>query len=371
MHSDSAPSLLHWQEHGQTFSAPWLSESRHAPPKAVLPVTHISAAAALQHLHQHTALLWRGDYHQGKQLLAAVKKRVRQKRKAAADFHTLRMQQAQQSRLFHLILVEILPGSVVNNRRAPDVRAALADVYGADNEAPFLLPLQALLGFIGAHEWHKKGVPVAALGGAHIHVPFGVFSPLRGEYLDLVAHAPLAPHWRNAWDIGTGSGVLAAILAQRGLNVTGTDTNPRALSAAAANLQSLHLNAQLQAADLFPAEGMADLMVCNPPWLPAQPTSDIETALYDPKHGMLRRFLAAAPARLNADGEIWLVMSDLAEHLGLRHADELPQWICDAGLRVVAKTDTVPQHGKAQRPDDPLYAARSRETTSLWRLAAA
>lgn len=362
--------ILHWQEHGRPASAPWRSESRHAPPKAVLPVTHIGAAAALQHLHRHTALLWRGDYHQGRQLLAAVKKRVRQKCKPAADFHTLRMQQAQHSRLFHLILVEIRPGGIVNNRRAPDVAAALADVYGTPDNAPFLLPLQALLGFIGAHEWHKTGVPVAALGGARIHVPFGVFSPLRGEYLDLVAQAPLAPHWRTAWDIGTGSGVLAAILARRGLAVTGTDTNPRALRCARANLQGLQLAAQLCDADLFPAEGTADLIVCNPPWLPAQPTSDIETALYDPKHGMLRRFLAAAPARLNAGGEIWLVMSDLAEHLGLRHADELPQWIQDAGLRVVGRSTAVPQHRKAYRTDDPLHAARSRETTSLWRLAA-
>lgn len=363
--------LLTWQEHGQTRCAPWRSDSRHPPPKAVLPVTHLNSAQALKHLHQHTALLWRGDYHQGKQLLAAIKKRVRHKRKTAVDFHTWRMQQAQHSRLFHLLLVEVLPGGIVYNRRAPDVRAALADVDGADNDAPYLLPLHMLLGLIGAHEWHQRGVPVAALGGARIHVPFGVFSPLRGEYLDLVARAPLAAHWRSAWDVGTGSGVLAAILAQRGLKVSGTDTNARALACARANLARLGFTASLACVDLFPAAGTADLIVCNPPWLPAQASADIETALYDPKHAMLRRFLQTAPARLNPGGEIWLIMSDLAEHLGLRRPDDLPAWIHAVGLRLIARSDTTPQHSKAQQADDPLHAARSRETTSLWRLTAA
>jgi len=96
-----------------------------------------------------------------------------------------------------------LPGEVgggfnLTTRRAPDVRAALADVYAEPNDAPFLLPLNQLLGFIGAHEWHKKGINIPRLNGK-IHVPFGVFSPLRGEYLDLIAQAPLAPNIQTAF----------------------------------------------------------------------------------------------------------------------------------------------------------------------------
>ncbi|MDK4591723.1 methyltransferase, partial [Kingella kingae] len=72
--------------------------------------------------------------------------------------------------------------------RAPQVQAALRDVFGTENSEPFLLPLNQLLGYIGAHEWHKKGVFVPALQHT-IHVPFGVFSPIRGEYVDLVAKA--------------------------------------------------------------------------------------------------------------------------------------------------------------------------------------
>ena len=196
--------VLSWQEHGEHRSAAWHSESRHQPPQRIEAVAQISAEQALSLMHQNTALLWRGDYHQGKQLLAAIKKRVRSHSKPAADFHRHRLQQSQHSRLFNLLLLEVQPGFTLANGRAPDVQAALADVYGSANETPFLLPLNALLGFIGAHEWHKQGVPVAALGGAHIHVPFGVFSPLRGEYLDLLASAPLPPHTQTAWDIGTG-----------------------------------------------------------------------------------------------------------------------------------------------------------------------
>ena len=45
--------------------------------------------------------------------------------------------------------------------------------------------------------------------------------------------------------------------------------------------------------------------------------------------------------------------------------------IARAGLRVVDRIDTRPRHGRAADASDPLHAARAREVTSLWRLAAA
>jgi hypothetical protein len=88
---------------------------------------------------------------------------------------------------------------------------------------------------------------------------------------------------------------------------------------------------------------------------------------------MLRGFLGGLATHLDArgdtKGEGWLVMSDLAEHLGLRAPHDLPAWIEAAGLRVVAKDGIRPRHPKAQDASDPLHAARSKETTWLWRLA--
>jgi hypothetical protein len=61
-------------------------------------------------------------------------------------------------------------------------------------------------------------------------------------------------------------------------------------------------------------------------------------------------------------------LSDLAEHLGLRSNEELHKWIADAGLSVIEKLDIAPKHAKSADQSDPLYLARSKEMTSLYRL---
>ena len=231
--------------------------------------------------------------------------------------------------------------------------------------------LRELQGLVGAHEWRKKGVPIAALG-ASIHPHYGVFSPVRGEYLDLVAQSPL-PSTELAFDIGTGTGVLAALLAHRGVQrVVATDCDPRALACARDNLARLDLAGVVEVvqADLFPP-GQAPLVLCNPPWVPARPASPVERAVYDEGSRMLRGFLAGLGAHLAPGGEGWLILSDLAEHLGLRTRDELLGWIAGAGLKVLGRTDVRPRHPKAADANDALHAARAAEVTSLWRLTVA
>jgi methylase of polypeptide subunit release factors len=253
-------------------------------------------------------------------------------------------------------------------RRAPDVRQACIEAYGA-GEVPSLVSLRELLGLIGAHEWRKKGVEIPALGG-RIHPHYGVFSPVRGEYVGLVAEAPL-PSLELAFDIGAGTGVLAAVLARRGVKrVVATDQDPRALACARENIERLGLAGQVEIleADLFP-EGRAPLVVCNPPWLPARANSPIEHAIYDPESRMLKCFLAGLAAHLEPGGEGWLILSDLAEHLGLRSREELLAAFDQAGLKAVGRMDVKPTHPRASDDTDPLHAARSAEVTSLWRLA--
>jgi hypothetical protein len=63
-----------------------------------------------------------------------------------------------------------------------------------------------------------------------------------------------------------------------------------------------------------------------------------------------------------------VILSDLAEHLGLRPRSELLAAFHTAGLKVVDRSDVRPKHPRACDETDPLHAARAAEVTSLWRL---
>lgn len=372
---------LHWTEADQPHSAVWHSQNGMPPPKhVVIADDTLSADAAYRLACEGTALLWRGDFHNARQLLQALVRRIDGKSRRAKKppkpaaspaeaFHLHRQAQAQRARVLGMLLIPFEADFRIPLRRAPDVRQACLEVYGEQSQA-FVASLRELQGLIGAHEWRKKGVEVPALG-ARIHPWYGVFSPVRGEYIELVAQAPLpAGATRLAFDIGTGTGVLAAVLARRGIErVVATDQDARALACARENIARLGLEKQVEVvqADLFP-EGRVPLVVCNPPWLPVRPNSAIEHAIYDPDSRMLRAYLQGLPAHLEDGGEGWLIMSDFAEHLGLRERDALPAMIAAAGLKVAGKIDTRPAHPKAMDASDPLHAARAAEVTSLWRL---
>jgi SAM-dependent methyltransferase len=341
----------------------------------------LTADAAYRLASEGTDLVWRGDYHNARQLLQAMARRADRKRKRAKPpasmleaFHMHRQAQAQRASILGRLLLPMEGDYQVPLPRAPDVRAACAQAWGPSDGTPRRVAMRELLGIVGAHEWRRKGVEISALGAPpdnRIHPHYGVFSPVRGEYLELVAKAPL-PSKELAFDIGTGTGVIAAVLARRGIQrVVATDLDERALACAQDNVQRLGLAPQVEVvkADLFPP-GTAPLVVCNPPWLPGRASSSLEHAIYDEDSRMLRGFLMGLPAHLDEHGEGWLVMSDFAEHLGLRAPGELASWIAQSGLRVIGRLDTRPRHPKAEDPSDPLHAARKKEVTSLWRLAA-
>jgi SAM-dependent methyltransferase len=376
----SGHAVVAWSEDGTQHIARWRSESGVAPPRRVQPVHDtLSAAAAHRMASEGTALLWRSDFHNARQLLQAMARRIdRKPRKAASPpadaFNLHRQAQGQRARVLGSVLVELEPDYSIALSRAPDLRQACREAWGATDAQRSVASLRELLGLVGAHEWRRKGLEVPALGGPpnnRIHPHYGVFSPVRGEYLDLIAAAPL-PSIELAFDIGTGTGVVAAILARRGVqHVVATDVDARAIACATENIVRLGLQERVQViqADLFPP-GRAPLLVCNPPWLPARPSSPLEHAIYDEDSRMLRGFLQGLAQHLTADGEGWLVLSDLAEHLGLRKREALMEMIRAGGLRVAARSEVKPRHPKMLDAADPLHPARAKEITSLWRLSA-
>jgi len=404
--------VIRWTEDGQPRSARWRSErGAPAPRRVVLADDTLSADAAYKLACEGTALLWRGDFQNARQMVQALARRIDKPPKAsklarvklkkdAADavsgvpagqaFHLHRQAQSQRARVLGMVLIEFGADYGIALRRAPDAKQACTEAWGpaaaaldaAADEAPgaSVASLRELLGVISAHEWRKRGVEIAALGKApnnRIHPHYGVFSPVRGEYVDLVANAPLpaCPTGKFvAFDIGTGTGVLSAVLALRAEvdQVVATDMDPRALDCARENIQRLRLPAPVKVmqADLFPPEGLASVIVCNPPWLPARPSSPLEGAVYDEGSRMLLGFLNGLAAHLAPGGEGWLILSNFAEQLGLRSRAELLAAIKAAGLKVLGRIDAKPEHPKAADASDPLHQARAAEVTSLWRLGA-
>ncbi len=317
-------------------------------------------------------MLWRGDFQNARQLLQALARRADRKAiKPAVSsndaFNLHRQAQAQHARTLGMLLLSFEDKYRIDLRRAPDVRQACAEAYGPA-DGPFVASLRELLGMIGAHEWRKKGIEIAAARG-RIHPHYGVFAPVRADYIQLVNETPL-PASTLAFDIGAGTGVLAAVLARRGFQrIIATDQDPRALICARDNLARLGFSGQVEVveADLFP-EGRASLVVCNPPWVPARPSSPLEHAIYDPDSRMLRGFLSGLAAHLEHDGEGWLLLSDFAEHVGLRSRTELLSMFENSGLDVAGRTEIRPSHPRAADRTDPLYAVRAAEVISLWRL---
>ncbi|HZE37236.1 MAG TPA: class I SAM-dependent methyltransferase [Stackebrandtia sp.] len=344
-------------------TARWLSAGHNPPPRRITPVgDRLAPAAAIRQASQGVAMAWPGGLGAARGLLSGMRRHWdRQPWTAtgdpATDFYRHRQDRRGRARILGMLLVEL----------GPDLADAVGSVYGAI-DGPCVASLTDLLGVMSAHQWRLNGVPVPALG-ARIHPHYGVFAPTRHEYVDLVAAMPIAGV-DAAFDIGTGTGVLAAVLAKRGVDrVIATDVAPAAVACARDNARRLGLadRVTVTRADLFPP-GRADLVVCNPPWLPGTARTTLDSAVFDKDSRMLTGFLHGLPQHLNPDGQAWLVMSDLAELLGLRSPTLLPRTFDDAGLEVVDRRDTPPGHPRSRAPGDPLAPYRAAERVSLWRL---
>ncbi len=374
--------VVHWREAEEEKSARWNSEKNLPPPKRIQVIDdRMTADTAYRLACEGTALLWRGDFQNARQLLQALARRLdkkwteRENQKPTLSptetFHLHRQAQSQRARTLGQLLIPFNADHSIPLRRAPDVRSACLEAYGPRTE-DYIASLRELQGLIGAYEWRKKGMEIPALQ-ARIHPHYGVFAPIRSEYVELIAAAPLpglVATQSVAFDIGTGTGVLAAVLARRGIQrIIATDQDLRALDCARENLTRLSFADQVEVvqADLFP-EGQAALIVCNPPWIPARPSSPLEHAIFDPDSRMLRGFLHGLKCHLTPGGEGWLILSDFAEHLGLRTRAELLEMIDAAGLKVLGHADIKPHHPRVSDTSDPLHAARHAELTTLWRL---
>jgi methylase of polypeptide subunit release factors len=350
----------------------WRSESDAPYPSKLVAVDdRLTAEAALQRVRRGEHLLYEGDFRNAKQLLSAMGRRLDRGRRAGAlslleQFRAERRARLLEHETLSRIVVKLDPPyKLLGLRKAPDVTAACTALWGPV-ALPTVVPLKALIGMLGAAEWYRTGLEVRGLPGK-LHPHYGVFLPTRSEYVDLLLEAP-APEGKQVFDIGTGTGVLSFLLLARGaVSAIGTDLDARCIACAEENATRLGFGGRFHAQqrDLFP-EGRAQLVISNPPWIPEPPKNRIDRAVFDENHAFLEGFLSGLRSHLVPGGEGWLLMSDLAELLGLRPGEYLPGRIAAAGLRVKWTRTTAARHPKAKDAGDPLHQARSREITTLY-----
>ncbi len=144
-----------------------------------------------------------------------------------------------------------------------------------------------------------------------------VYAP--AEDTHLVLHGLAVKRGARALEVGTGRGDIALELARRGARVEATDVNPAAVAVASARAQAEGLPVRFSLGDLFgPCEGVFDLVVFNPPYLPTAPGDRVKGPLDAAFDGgpdglaVTRRFLAALPARLAQGGRALTVVSSLS-----------------------------------------------------------
>jgi SAM-dependent methyltransferase len=145
--------------------------------------------------------------------------------------------------------------------------------------------------------------------------------------------AVVTPTGGSALDVGTGSGVLALVLAATGRRVVATDVNPAALRLTA-------LNARLNGVDTIePAEGSLfepvaedrfDVVVSNPPFV-ISPESDLLFRHSRSGRDEISRAVVRGAAEHLADGGFAYVMANWIHTPGRPWLSAVESWVSGTG----------------------------------------
>lgn len=119
-------------------------------------------------------------------------------------------------------------------------------------------------------------------------------------------------------DVGTGSGILAIVAADKARKVVALDINAEAVACARVNAQLNKVDAKVEAcqSDLFSAlknDERFNVILFNPPYFKGQIKSVFDRALYDPGKKMIARFFSEAKKHLVDSGYILMLYSSAAE----------------------------------------------------------
>ena len=136
--TDLAPTTVEWRENDTDRTAAWRSgNGAPAPRRLVVIHDDVAADKALKLIRSGAGLLWRGDFHNARQLMRALDRRLGKRASRAPQssdpgeiFRANRRARAERATILGRILVPLEPDYSISLRRAPDVRDACVHAYG-------------------------------------------------------------------------------------------------------------------------------------------------------------------------------------------------------------------------------------------------
>ncbi|MBP1911744.1 HemK2/MTQ2 family protein methyltransferase [Thermococcus stetteri] len=118
-----------------------------------------------------------------------------------------------------------------------------------------------------------------------------------------------------ALDVGTGTGIIALLMARKARWVLGVDINPIVVEIAKENARLNNItNVEFRLSDLFEnVSGEFDVITFNAPYLPGEPEEPIDLALVGGESGreVLDRFIDDVPNYLKPGGVVQIVQSSI------------------------------------------------------------
>jgi len=378
-----------------------------------------SSKTAYSYIRNGEAVVYsNGDYHNARQLLYALKRKIKRQNHMRKDDHKEQEEQhtidwlkkKKYQEIVHKLLIEIsiedhIPSQIMGLKRAPtNVKEILSFVFQSKkdmmkgklgSDTSFLLPLSDYLGMVGSYEWYRKGLYVFALQD-YIYPYYSVFPPTRQDYIELLDNINSDIEKESTlMEIGIGTGVISLILLKQKkvTKVIGTDINPNAVECSKENAERFGYENQVDVvqADMFPETSgdKVDILFFNPPWRPLKKSKDeageeeqekddeltlLDQSIYDPGQNLLRRYLLNAQHYVKEDGHVYLLLSNLGILLKIFKEEDLHEMFTNGNLELVDQYTTSSfRKGKdmSKKSKSDAYdisGIKAQEVISLYKL---
>ncbi|WP_188463828.1 methyltransferase [Bizionia arctica] len=319
----------------------------------------------IKRLEAGKAVLITAFYSNGLVLLKELQIHLK-RRMPSKTFQEQREFRAAYHKLSNLILLEIVDHKL-DVKKAPSI-GWLEKLYPETSN--FLLTFPQVQGLNSSWQWYQNGINTPVLRNK-LHPYYGTYFPTRFDHLILF------DNWlkryegpkKTAIDVGIGSGVLAFQMVKHGFQkVFGTDNNPNAIVGLQEFMGDSKMSRKvaLDYGTLFGAwDNPTELIVFNPPWLPAkQPLDNLDGAIYYDKN-LFPSFFKEAKKRLLPDGKLVIMFSNLAQITEVTKAHPIEKELASGGrFQLEARLTRSVKTASDKTKRDLNW--RSKEEVELW-----